>query len=104
MALKIYAKFEEKLSPGSKNDTKNLMNLNASSSKPENLRYDVLLLSIVYKVSAKKVRRIITHNTKERSTIWRKTDVLLEKWHEEFDELYPSSGKCENFHFDGLSL
>ena len=55
MTLKTYAKFEEKLTLGSKNDMRNLVNLNASSGKSENLYFDVLLLSIAFKVSAKKV-------------------------------------------------
>ena len=49
------AKFEEKLTFGSKNDMRNLGNFNASSGKSENFHFDaVLLLSIAYKVSAKK--------------------------------------------------
>ena len=47
--------FEEILTLGSKNDIRNLVNFNASNEKSENLSFDVLLLSIVYKVSAKKV-------------------------------------------------
>ena len=57
MTLNIDAKFEEKLTLGSKNDMRNLVNLNASSGKSENLQFDVLLLSIAYKVSAKKVQK-----------------------------------------------
>ena len=53
MTLKSDAKFEEKLTLGSKNDMRNLVNFNASSGKSENLHFDVLLLSIAYKVSAK---------------------------------------------------
>ena len=49
------AKFEGKLTLGSKNDMKNLMNLNVTSGKSESLHFDVLLFSIAYKVSAKKV-------------------------------------------------
>ena len=50
------AKFEEKLTLGFKNDMRNLVNFNINSSKSENLYFDVvLLLSIAYKVSAKKV-------------------------------------------------
>ena len=52
MKLKSDAKFEDKLTLGSKNDMRNLMNFNASSGKYGNLRLDVLLLSIAYKVSA----------------------------------------------------
>ena len=50
------AKFEGKLTLGSKNDMKNLMNLNVTSGKSESLHFDVLLFSIAYKVSAKKVQ------------------------------------------------
>ena len=57
MTLKGYAKFEEKLTLGSKNDMSNLVDLNVSSGKSEKLHFDVLLLSIVYKVSAKKVQK-----------------------------------------------
>ena len=43
MILKSDAKFEEKLTLGSKN-SRNLVNFNASSGKSENLHFDVLLL------------------------------------------------------------
>ena len=49
-------KFEEKLTLGSKNDMRNLVNFNVSRSKSENMHFDVLLLSITYRVSAKKVQ------------------------------------------------
>ena len=55
MTLKSYAKFEEKLTRASKNDTRNLVNFNASSDKSENLHFDGLLLSRVCNVSAKKI-------------------------------------------------
>ena len=48
MTLKGDAKFEEKLTLVSKNDIRNSLNFNASSGKPENLNFDVLLLSNVY--------------------------------------------------------
>ena len=57
MTLKSDAKFEEKLTLGSKNDMRNLLNFNGSSSKSEKLHFDVLLLTITYKVSAKKVKK-----------------------------------------------
>ena len=54
------AKFEEKLTLGFKNDTRNLVNFNINSSKSGNLYFDVgLLLSIAYKVSTKKKYRNI---------------------------------------------
>ena len=50
MTLKGDAKFEEKVTLGSKNDMRNLVNFDASSDKSENLQFDVLLLSKVYYV------------------------------------------------------
>ena len=41
MTLKSDAKFEEKLTMGSRNDMRNLVNFNASSGKFENLHFDV---------------------------------------------------------------
>ena len=80
------AKFEEKLTLGSKNNMRNLVNFNASSGKSENLHFDVLLLPTAYKVSAKKVQ-IIPHDTEKISKLWKITDFLFEKWHGEFGEL-----------------
>ena len=57
MTLKSDARFEEKLTLGSINDMTNLVNFNASTGKSKSLHFDVLLLSIAYKVSAKKVRK-----------------------------------------------
>ena len=57
MTRKSDAKFEEKLTLCSKNDMKNLVTFNASSGKPEKLHFDVLFLSIAYKVSAKKIQK-----------------------------------------------
>ena len=53
MTLKSDAKFEEKLTLGSKND----VNFNANSSKSKNLDFDVLLLLKVYYVWAKITQR-----------------------------------------------
>ena len=39
-------KFEEKLTLGSKNDMRNLVNFNVSSGKSESLHFDVLLFLI----------------------------------------------------------
>ena len=57
MTLKSDAKFGVKLTLGSKNNMKNLVNFNASSGKSENLHFNVLLLPKVYYVWAKKVQR-----------------------------------------------
>ena len=57
MTLKSDAKFEEKVTLGSKNDMWNFVNFNANSSKSENLDFDVLLLLKVYYVWAKIIQR-----------------------------------------------
>ena len=57
MTLKSDAKFGEKLTLGSKNDMKNLVNFPASSSKSENSHFNVIFLSIAYKVSAKNAQK-----------------------------------------------
>ena len=50
MTLESAAKFAEKLTLGSKNDMRNLLNINVSSGKSGNLHFDALVLSIAYKV------------------------------------------------------
>ena len=57
MTLMSDAKSEEKLALGCKNDIMNLVNFNMSSGKSEILHFDMLLMSIAYKVSAKKVQQ-----------------------------------------------
>ena len=44
MTMKSDAKVKEKLTIGSKNDMRNLVNFNASIDKSENLHFDGLLL------------------------------------------------------------
>ena len=66
MTLKSDAKFEEKLTLGSKNDMRNLVNFNVSCGKSENLQFDVLFLSIEYKVSAKKSTEELSFITLKR--------------------------------------
>ena len=57
MTLMSDVKFEKKLALGCKNDITNLVNCNTSTGKSENLHFDVLLLSIAYRVLAKKVQK-----------------------------------------------
>ena len=54
MILKSDTKFEEKMTLGSKNDMRNLVNFTASSRKVENLHFDLLILSKEYSACAKK--------------------------------------------------
>ena len=57
MTLKGDAKFKGKLTPGLKNDKRNLVNFYASSRKSENLHFHGLLLSKAYKVLDGKVQK-----------------------------------------------
>ena len=61
-------------------DMRYLVNFDASSDKSKYLHVDVLLLSIAYKVSAKKVQK------NDLTWYWRVIETL-KKWHEEFGEL-----------------
>ena len=74
ITLKSDAKFEEKLTLGSKNDMRNLVNFNVSSGKSENLHFDVLFLSIAYKVWAKKVQKNYL------SWHWKEIQTLKKNW------------------------
>ena len=65
MTLRSDAKFEEKLTLVSKIDMRNLVDFNGSSGKYENLHFDVLLLSEVYFVEAKKIQRSSGDNTEK---------------------------------------
>ena len=67
-------KFEQKLTLGSKNDMRNLVNFNVTSGKSESLHFDVLLFSIAYKVSAKKVQKNYL------SWHWKKIQTLKKNW------------------------
>ena len=94
MTLKSHAKFEEKLALGSKNDMRNFVNFNASSSKSEDLHFVVLLLSIAYKVSDKKVQKNYF------SWHWKKYSNFKEKlafYLRNLVNFNLSSGKTENF-------
>ena len=84
--LKSDAKFEEKLTLGSKNDMRKLVNFNVSSGKSENVSFDVLLLSIAYNVSAKKVQKsYLSWHWRVIQTL-KKPWLFLWKWHKEFGE------------------
>ena len=65
---------KKKLTLDSKNDMRNLVNFNLSSGKSENLHFDVLLLSIAYKVSAEKVQKNYL------SWHWKEIQTLKKNW------------------------
>ena len=55
-------------------------NFDCSCQISSNLYFDRLLLLKVYKVSAKKVQRSLSHDNEEWCKIWRKTDLLFDKF------------------------
>ena len=76
MTLKSDSNFEEKLTFCLKNDINNLVNLNSSSGKSENVHFDKIFLSKVCNVWAKKI---------EASYVV-KNDLWFQKWHKKFAE------------------
>ena len=74
MTLKSGAKFEEKMTLGFKNYMRNLVSFIASNSKCKYFHFDALLLSIVYKVSAKRVYKI------HLLWRWKKIQILNKSW------------------------
>ena len=52
----------------------------------KNLHFDWSLSCKVNNVWPKKYRGVIFHDTEESYNIWRKTDLWLGKWHEEFEK------------------
>ena len=59
----------------------------------KNFHFNVLLLSKVYIVWAKKYRGIIFHETEEGDKIWRVIDFSFQNWHKEFDKIWPEHSK-----------
>ena len=105
MTLKSDAKFEGKLTLGSKNDMRNLVDFDLSSGKSENLHFDVLLLTIAYKVSAKKSKEELSLMTLKKDPNFEdKLTFCLIKNKRNLVNFNHSSENSENLHFDGLLL
>ena len=105
MTMKSDTKFEEKLTLGSKNDMRNLINFNASSGKSENLHFDVvLLLSRAYKVSAEKVQKRSLMTLKKDPNFEDNLTFCLKNDMRNLGNINASTGKSENLHFDELLL
>ena len=101
----VMSKFEENLIFGCKNDMRNLVNFNASTGKSENLQFDVLLLSIANKVSAKKVQKnYLSQHWKMIRTLKKKRTFSLKNEMRNLVNFNANSGISENLHFDGLIL
>ena len=96
---------KKKLTLDSKNDMRNLVNFNVSSGKSENLQFDVLLLSIACKVSAKKSTEELSLMTLKRDPNFEeKLTFCLNNYMGNLVNFNRSSKKSKNLHFDGLLL
>ena len=73
-----WCKVWRKLALGCISDMANLVNVNTSSGKSENLHFDVLLFSIAYKVSDKICRRVISWHWRVIQTL-KKNSLLIWK-------------------------
>ena len=79
----------------------NLVNSNASSGKTEKLHFDVLLLSIAYKVSAKKTAEELSLMTLKSDPNFEKKFTFCSKnYMRNLMNFNSNSGKSENLHFD----
>ena len=89
MTLRSDAKFEETLTWGLENDTRNLANFHQNGWKCQNWDFDGILLSKVENVWLKIYRGLMCDYNEERYKNWKGIDLLFQKWHEEFDEFGP---------------
>ena len=105
MTLKVDAIFKDKLTDGLKNNASNSVSFHDSSWKSENLHFDGLLLSIAYKVSAKKCTQELPLMTLKRDRNFEeKLTFCLKNNMRNLVNFNASSGKSENLLFDGLFL
>ena len=71
---------------------------NSSCQISPNFYFDGLLLLNVYKISAKMYRRVMSHDNEEWYKIWRKTNLLFQKW-QEFGEFWSEHSKESKLYF-----
>ena len=81
---------------------RNLVNFNASSGKSENLYFDVLLLSIEYKVLAKHLQKNCL--TFKNDPSFEKKNFCLKNDMKNLVNSKVSSAKSKNLHHDVLLL
>ena len=97
MTLTSDAKFEGKLTLGSKNDMRAVANL-------KNCTLMCYFCQWHAKFQLKKHRRIISHDTEKIPNFEEKLTFCLENDMRNLVNFNASSGKSENVHFDGLLL
>ena len=104
MQLKSDVKFEEKLTLGS-TDMSKLVNFNVCSGKSQNVHLYVLLLSIAYKVSARKPQKKLSlMPLKKDPKFEEKLTFRLKNYMKNSVNFHLNSGKPKNLPFDELLL
>ena len=94
MTMKNDTKFEKELTCQFKIDMRNLMNFDPSTWKSQNFHFNGLLMSKVYIVWAKKVRRSnLSWNWRGMQKIWRGINSLFQNWQKEFDKIWSEHSK-----------
>ena len=93
----------KKLTLGSKNNIRNLINFDGSSDKSKNLHFDMLLLSIASEVSIKKGKKSYLY-LKSDPNFEEKLPFSLKNDMRNLVNFYMSSGESANLHYDGLLL
>ena len=68
----------------------------------KNFHFHGLLLHILFEL--KKYRGVISQDIAEWCRIWRKTDLLLRKWHEEFGKYSPEYSKVSKLELYGMEV
>ena len=79
MTLKSDAKFEEKLTLGSKNDMRNLVNFHPTTQKSKNFTSMGYFCPKYMRFELKKYRGVIFHDTKQWCKIWINLHVVVSK-------------------------
>ena len=106
MAMKDHSKIEKEFTCQFKIDMRNLTNFDLSTRKSQK---NFALMSYFWPkyimFELKKYRRVMFDGTKYWCTIWRKTVLLFQTWHEEFSKFLPEPvQKSKNWNFDGILL
>ena len=106
MKMKIYTKFEQEITCQLKIDTSNWTDLDLSTWKFGKI---IILMGFFWTkyiiFDVKKCRWVMFGRTEYWWNIWRKTDLLFQKWHEEFSKFSPEHiWRSKNWNFNGILL
>ena len=100
MTMKGDAEFGEEWTGHFKIGIRNLTKLDPSTGKSKKNLISMGSFWAKYILfELKKYRGIIFHETEEGYKIWRGINLSFQNWHKEFDKIWPSTWKSQNFSF-----